>query len=396
MTAHGGAAAERYGRSVRRTLPPGGSRHRFRRRCGGAGGSVEGPSSLLQAGPGRAAAVPGPVTRCCRAPPAGPAAVAMASATSGARPGASQSDDAQARRFRRRGAGAGAVPGPLWALPAMPSSSRGHRERRARAAPRRSRSARFTDPAVSMDLLRAVLQPSINEEIRGVFSKYMEFFQKAAINVRNNVGEEVDPEQLIQETCRSCLEQAKLLFSDGKKVVPRLPHEQTAPKRKGRPPGQSLSNDRGVSGMAAWKLKVSEPVRREGPKWDPSRLTETTTFVLGSRANKALGMGGTRGRLYIKHPHLFKYAADPQDKHWLAEQQHMRATGGKMAYLLIEEDIRDLAASDDYRDSVDLRLEELRPFIPPAWMTEKMQKHMETLRRGGDAAPPPSEGPPEP
>ncbi|CAN8191136.1 unnamed protein product [Coccothraustes coccothraustes] len=271
----------------------------------------------------------------------------------------------------------------------------------------------FTDPSVSMDLLRAVLQPSINEEIQGIFKKYMKFFQTAAINVRDNVGEEVDPEQLIQETCRSCLEQAKLLFSDGKKVVPRLPHEQAVPKRarqmdeelsrrgspipkkrKGRPPGQSLSNDRGVSGMAAWKLKVSEPVKRDGPKWDPSRLTETTTFVLGSRANKALGMGGTRGRLYIKHPHLFKYAADPQDKHWLTEQQHMRAIGGKMAYLLIEEDIRDLAASEDYRDSVDLRLEELKPFIPPAWMTEKMQKHMETLRRGGEVPPP--EDPPEP
>ncbi|KAI1233379.1 hypothetical protein IHE44_0004553 [Lamprotornis superbus] len=354
----------------------------------------------------------------------------------------------------------------------------------------------FTDPSVSMDLLRAVLQPSINEEIQGIFNKYMKFFQTAAINVRDNVGEEVDPEQLIQETCRSCLEQAKLLFSDGKKVVPRLPHEQAVPKRarqmdeelsrrgspipkkrKGRPPGQSLSNDRGVSGMAAWKLKVSESVKRDGPKsvalrcgaaegdlrrpgvarripqvfptretlrsaltecnapplrkagglwpahslpvwrqlqgslsesrglwsmassnfisnWDPSRLTETTTFVLGSRANKALGMGGTRGRLYIKHPHLFKYAADPQDKHWLTEQQHMRAIGGKMAYLLIEEDIRDLAASEDYRDSVDLRLEELKPFIPPAWMTEKMQKHMETLRRGGDVPPP--EEPPEP
>uniref|UniRef100_A0A8C0UD09 Deoxynucleotidyltransferase terminal-interacting protein 1 n=1 Tax=Cyanistes caeruleus TaxID=156563 RepID=A0A8C0UD09_CYACU len=218
----------------------------------------------------------------------------------------------------------------------------------------------FTDPSVSMDLLRAVLQPSINEEIRGIFNKYMKFFQTAAINVRDNVGEEVDPEQLIQETCRSCLEQAKLLFSDGKKVVPRLPHEQAVPK----------------------------------VIWDPSRLTETTTFVLGSRANKALGMGGTRGRLYIKHPHLFKYAADPQDKHWLTEQQHMRAIGGKMAYLLIEEDIRDLAASEDYRDSVDLRLEELKPFIPPAWMTEKMQKHMETLRRGADVPPP--EEPPEP
>ncbi|XP_077688192.1 deoxynucleotidyltransferase terminal-interacting protein 1 isoform X2 [Eretmochelys imbricata] len=232
----------------------------------------------------------------------------------------------------------------------------------------------FTDPAVSMDLLRAVLQPSINEEIQIVFNKYMK---------------------------------AKLLFSDGKKVIPRLTHEQSVPKRarqmeeessrrgspvpkkrKGRPPGQSLLNDRGASGVATWKLKSCEPVRREGPKWDPARLTESTTFVLGSRANKALGMGGTRGRLYIKHPHLFKYAADPQDKHWLAEQQHMRATGGKMAYLLIEEDIQDLAASDDYRSSLDLKLEELKPFIPPAWMTEKMQKYMETLRYEGDPQPP--------
>ncbi|XP_065422453.1 deoxynucleotidyltransferase terminal-interacting protein 1 isoform X3 [Chrysemys picta bellii] len=241
----------------------------------------------------------------------------------------------------------------------------------------------FTDPAVSMDLLRAVLQPSINEEIQIVFNKYMKFFQKAAVNVRENVGEEVDPEQLIQETCRSCLEQAKLLFSDGKKVIPRLIHEQSVPKRarqmeeessrrgspvpkkrKGRPPGQSLLNDRGAPGVATWKLKSCEPVRREGPKWDPARLTESTTFVLGSRANKALGMGGTRGRLYIKHPHLFK------------------------AYLLIEEDIQDLAASDDYRGSPDLKLEELKPFIPPAWMTEKMQKYMETLRHEGDPQPP--------
>uniref|UniRef100_A2A4Y7 Deoxynucleotidyltransferase terminal-interacting protein 1 n=1 Tax=Mus musculus TaxID=10090 RepID=A2A4Y7_MOUSE len=35
----------------------------------------------------------------------------------------------------------------------------------------------FTDPAISMDLLRAVLQPSINEEIQGVFNKYMKIFQ---------------------------------------------------------------------------------------------------------------------------------------------------------------------------------------------------------------------------
>ncbi|KAM9058518.1 deoxynucleotidyltransferase terminal-interacting protein 1 isoform 3-T3 [Megaptera novaeangliae] len=232
----------------------------------------------------------------------------------------------------------------------------------------------FTDPAISMDLLRAVLQPSINEEIQTVFNKYMKFFQKAALNVRDNVGEEVDAEQLIQEACRSCLEQAKLLFSDGEKVIPRLTHElpgikrgrqaedecahRGSPipkKRKGRPPGHILSSDRSAAGMV-WKPKSCEPIRREGPKWDPARLNESTTFVLGSRANKALGMGGTRGRIYIKHPHLFK------------------------AYLLIEEDIRDLAASDDYRGCLDLKLEELKSFVLPSWMVEKMRKYMETLR----------------
>ena len=52
--------------------------------------------------------------------------------------------------------------------------------------------------------------------------------------------------------------------------------------------------------------KSGRPVRRDGPKWDPGRLTEETLFILGSRANKALGYGQTRGRLYIKHPELFK------------------------------------------------------------------------------------------
>uniref|UniRef100_A0A8C3IZ74 Deoxynucleotidyltransferase terminal-interacting protein 1 n=1 Tax=Chrysemys picta bellii TaxID=8478 RepID=A0A8C3IZ74_CHRPI len=259
----------------------------------------------------------------------------------------------------------------------------------------------FTDPAVSMDLLRAVLQPSINEEIQIVFNKYMKFFQKAAVNVRENVGEEVDPEQLIQETCRSCLEQVGMCNChtqlgsppSGSSLVRKNPGmEISAPQSPEDTEHRRLGSS-GNSGLfcvfpVRWKLKSCEPVRREGPKWDPARLTESTTFVLGSRANKALGMGGTRGRLYIKHPHLFKYAADPQDKHWLAEQQHMRATGGKMAYLLIEEDIQDLAASDDYRGSPDLKLEELKPFIPPAWMTEKMQKYMETLRHEGDPQPP--------
>uniref|UniRef100_A0A8C6Z3J9 Deoxynucleotidyltransferase terminal-interacting protein 1 n=1 Tax=Nothoprocta perdicaria TaxID=30464 RepID=A0A8C6Z3J9_NOTPE len=49
-------------------------------------------------------------------------------------------------------------------------------------------STSFTDPAVSMELLRAVLQPSINEEIRAVFNKYMKVGAGAARPVPKKVG----------------------------------------------------------------------------------------------------------------------------------------------------------------------------------------------------------------
>lgn len=222
----------------------------------------------------------------------------------------------------------------------------------------------YTDPQVSMDLLRAVLQPSFNDDIMAVFRKYHKFFEKAAENVKENVGDDVQTDQLIREACRNVLEHAKQLFPEGE--VKRAGSEvaikrsRTAdedyiqrgsplPKKRRTRPGLAVvSSDRPHTFSTQVKLK-SDPIKREGPKWDPSRLNEGSTFVLGSRANKALGMGGTRGRIYIKHADLFKYAADAKDKQWLAERHHMRATGGKMAYLLIEEDIQDLSRSDEYK-----------------------------------------------
>ncbi|KAF7207437.1 deoxynucleotidyltransferase terminal-interacting protein 1 [Nothobranchius furzeri] len=251
----------------------------------------------------------------------------------------------------------------------------------------------YTDPLVSMDLLRAVLQPSFNNDIMAVFRKYQKFFEKAAENVKENVGDDVQPDLLIREAYRNVLEHAKQLFpeGEGKKAGSEIPVKRARPideeyshrgsplpkKRKSRP-GAIHSSDRTVN-FSLVKPK-SEPIKREGPKWDPSRLTDGSTFVLGSRANKALGMGGTRGRIYIKHADLFKYAADSKDKQWLAERHHMRATGGKMAYLLIEEDIQDLSHSDEYKDCPDVRMDELKPFSVPPWMVEKMQRAMEAQR----------------
>ena len=45
---------------------------------------------------------------------------------------------------------------------------------------------------------------------------------------------------------------------------------------------------------------------------------------------------------------IFQYSGDSEDKQWLYEHQLMPATGGK-AYMLLLEDIKDLAQSDEYR-----------------------------------------------
>uniref|UniRef100_G3NG94 Deoxynucleotidyltransferase terminal-interacting protein 1 n=1 Tax=Gasterosteus aculeatus TaxID=69293 RepID=G3NG94_GASAC len=220
----------------------------------------------------------------------------------------------------------------------------------------------YTDPQVSMDLLRAVLQPSFNEDIMAVFKKYQkakQLFPEAEVNRARS-------EAAIKRSRPAADED----YSQRGSPVPK--------KRRARP-GPVPASDRPHNFPNQVKLK-SDPIKREGPRWEPSRLNENSTFVLGSRANKALGMGGTRGRIYIKHADLFKYAADAKDKQWLAERHHMRATGGKMAYLLIEEDIQDLSRSDEYKDCPDVRMDELKPFSVPLWMVEKMQRAMEGQR----------------
>lgn len=92
-----------------------------------------------------------------------------------------------------------------------------------------------------MDLLRAVLQPSFNNDIMAVFMKYqkvrvhtggvssyilvwmrvssclvcvIQFYEKAAENVKENVGMEVQTDHLIREAYRNALEHVRSLSSD--------------------------------------------------------------------------------------------------------------------------------------------------------------------------------------
>lgn len=40
----------------------------------------------------------------------------------------------------------------------------------------------------------------------------VQFFEKAASNVKENIGEEVQTDQLIKEACRNCLEHVRVRF----------------------------------------------------------------------------------------------------------------------------------------------------------------------------------------
>uniref|UniRef100_A0A8C5LVW7 TdIF1 C-terminal domain-containing protein n=1 Tax=Leptobrachium leishanense TaxID=445787 RepID=A0A8C5LVW7_9ANUR len=63
-----------------------------------------------------------------------------------------------------------------------------------------------------------------------------------------------------------------------------------------------------------------------------------------------------------KHPESFKSASKSQVKQWLTEAQHIRGAGGKMAYVLLEQDIKDLAVCDEYMYALELKLDEPKPF----------------------------------
>lgn len=127
--------------------------------------------------------------------------------------------------------------------------------------------------------------------------------------------------------------------------------------------------------LAEYKL----PPKREAPKWDPERVTTHTSFIMGARANKVLGFGQTRGRLYVRHPELVRYSGDQEDKEWLTANNLMSPSGGK-AYVMFLEDIRELAQADDYKNHPNLQLTELIGFEAPPFILNKVRNFIDQAR----------------
>jgi len=255
----------------------------------------------------------------------------------------------------------------------------------------RCHSNNVRDPSATLEILRSLIQPEINMRIQKVLAEVAEtHFQPAIRNLRLNLGEENVNSSVLDDVCISALESAKELF---------LSRPDPKKQNRGKCPNQVLKRSfSGTSNSPVTKKsmviksglgrpntdlilvnKAGRPVRREGPKWEPERLKTDTLFILGSRANKALGFGQTRGRLYIKHPELFKYSGDQTDKEWLAKANLMATTGGK-AYLMVLRDILDLAESPEYSSHPKQQPGELVGFTVPDWMIEKMKTYIENAK----------------
>ncbi|XP_021945627.1 AF4/FMR2 family member lilli isoform X2 [Folsomia candida] len=124
--------------------------------------------------------------------------------------------------------------------------------------------------------------------------------------------------------------------------------------------------------------KPSGPSRKHVVLWDSSRLTIDTMFIMGAKANKALGFAQTRGRLYVKHPGLFKYASDSDDKEWLSKNKLMPATGGR-AYIMLLEDIEKLAKDNTL--NVTINYEDILGFKVPDFILEKMKNYIANWKK---------------
>ncbi|KAJ8973107.1 hypothetical protein NQ317_006333 [Molorchus minor] len=269
----------------------------------------------------------------------------------------------------------------------------------------------ITSPTKSLDILRKNLQNAINKDIDNVLKKYVEkFFQPAMNNIRNNLGKDSVGEDHIQEVCKQMLEDAKLMYNVTPNSRDSSPYEYCqseaesetsasegrlgnkspliqSKRKESDTDSESISTNSLVPALKRHRNKAHSTdysscklsLKRDGPKWNPDRVKDNTLFIMGARANKVLGYGQTRGRLYVRHPNLVRYSGDQEDKEWLASKNLMPPSGGK-AYLMLLEDIKELTISEEYKHSPNLQLHELKGFEVPLFLLLKIKKFIKYVR----------------
>uniref|UniRef100_A0A5S6QQI2 DNTTIP1_dimer domain-containing protein n=1 Tax=Trichuris muris TaxID=70415 RepID=A0A5S6QQI2_TRIMR len=266
-----------------------------------------------------------------------------------------------------------------------------------------------TAAKIGLNALRQIYQPAINEEILKVLQRYAnQFFAPAVSNVCQNVDGTCS-QHLLHTVCRNVLEEAKQLFplsqNDGllKKTNDRAHRsligvyghrKRPSPCAKTyrncihklengmfESPGLTEMSQARYLSATTKRIKTKHTSQIESTsavmeKWNPSRLTENSEFVLGPQANSALGFAAQRGRIYTKYPSLFKYIGDNDDRQWLIDQKLKRMKNGGKVFLVLLEDILELASLPESRDNPEVDLSTLEPFKLPLCILDKVKYAM--------------------
>uniref|UniRef100_A0A915KPA0 DNTTIP1 dimerisation domain-containing protein n=1 Tax=Romanomermis culicivorax TaxID=13658 RepID=A0A915KPA0_ROMCU len=257
----------------------------------------------------------------------------------------------------------------LLMLQEMLNKSGGSSKRSVTSAMQRNKCYIHQNPLKTLDFLRQIVQASINKEIDSIIQHYMQkYFAPAIINIQRN-GFHV-PDEQIHLICRRILEETKKIYlvsvepskendlfdaCDDKVVFPRIinKHIPISLRGKRKEPCESDSE----SDISQCSSKTSGSAR-----WNPDRLNKNTLFVLGSKANVALGLAAQRGRIYVKHPDLFKYAIDAEDNQSFYENNQKVLRFGRRAFFVILDDILELLESPEYKHSPTARPDDLKGF----------------------------------
>jgi len=173
--------------------------------------------------------------------------------------------------------------------------------------------------------------------------------------------------------------------------------DQSSPRRSPSPARKKASRQ-GTPNQPKQHGSQYKPLKADAKKkiqeWNPDSLTSETDFVMGTKANKALGLGATRGRIYMKHPELFKYSGDHEDKKWMVANQCMTATGGKNTFIMIAEEVTKLY-NREYKDCQGTNPNELIFFKLPEFVLRKMRSAMRNDKMLRQHNQPPTGRPPK-
>ncbi|VDM48486.1 unnamed protein product [Toxocara canis] len=248
---------------------------------------------------------------------------------------------------------------------------------------RRNKTDMAENTAKSLELMRQVFQAEMTEEFRQILDRH-----------------EVSDED-IKELCRNILEAAKTPFLPAENVDPLLkdidapscrgfdsdveseasvmsivaqqPIAVQAPPTRGRKRGRPRKTDLDCGRSGTPIMRSTDAITaREAEKWNADRVNASTRFILGSKVSRLLATV-QRGTLYAKHPRLFRYVGDEDDRAWLIENRLTTRLSGKI-FIMMLEDVIEIAAAENYAGSMaDF---ERVSFCVPASLIAKMKVRM--------------------